>query len=380
MMTKFAPLYFDYAATTPLDPRVIKAMMNALRDDFANPSSGHPAGLAVRQRLETARSAFAEDLGVDARELVFTSGATEADNLALKGCLLHPSQKKRHLITVKTEHKAVLDSAHALSLQGVECSYLDVNAQGLIDLNQLEDALKAGDVALVSVMLVNNETGVIQPLTEISALCRRYEARLHSDAVQALAYVDLKEIFPLVDMLSMSAHKIYGPKGSGALYVRRLPKVRLQAQMNGGGHERGRRSGTLAVHQIIGLCQAGKLALTQRAQRCARVELLRAQLLAALAPAWQSALAESTPHAPHIVNVHSEHPAQQVLTYLEQCGIYLSAGSACQTASADGSYVLRAMGSAYASRSLRISLSHLTSEEEIATLAQCLNQFLEKQS
>ena len=361
--------YFDYAATAPCEPQVAAQLAADLSAPwaFANPGATYQAALASRRRLEDARGALAAVIGADAREIVYTSGATEADNLALKGALAYHGVKQPHLITVQTEHKAVLDPAGALAKVGAKVSVLPVGRDGLLDLDALDEALTAAPT-LVSVMAVNNETGVVQPIAAIAARVHRAGARLHVDAAQALGKLAIDVRAWDVDMLSLSGHKIGAPVGIGALYVRRLPKMRLQAQQHGGGQERGRRSGTSPVALIRAFALAADIAAGERTARWAQVETLRAALLANLPAPMHANLPEETPHVPHIVNLFTGLPAADVLRTADAAGLALAAGSACSAAD-EGSHVLKAMGlGEAAAQSVRISLSHLTTEAELARL------------
>lgn len=361
--------YFDYAATAPCEPQVAAQLAADLSAPwaFANPGATYQAALASRRRLEDARGALAAVIGADAREIVYTSGATEADNLALKGALGYHGVKQPHLITVQTEHKAVLDPAGALAKVGAKVSVLPVGRDGLLDLDALDEALTAAPT-LVSVMAVNNETGVVQPIAAIAARVHRAGARLHVDAAQALGKLAIDVRAWDVDMLSLSGHKIGAPVGIGALYVRRLPKMRLQAQQHGGGQERGRRSGTSPVALIRAFALAADIAAGERTARWAQVETLRAALLANLPAPMHANLPEETPHVPHIVNLFTGLPAADVLRTADAAGLALAAGSACSAAD-EGSHVLKAMGlGEAAAQSVRISLSHLTTEAELARL------------
>ena len=361
--------YFDYAATAPCEPQVAAQLAADLSAPwaFANPGATYQAALASRRRLEDARGALAAVIGADAREIVYTSGATEADNLALKGALGYHGVKQPHLITVQTEHKAVLDPAGALAKVGAKVSVLPVGRDGLLDLDALDEALTAAPT-LVSVMAVNNETGVVQPIAAIAARVHRAGARLHVDAAQALGKLAIDVRAWDVDMLSLSGHKIGAPVGIGALYVRRLPKMRLQAQQHGGGQERGRRSGTSPVALIRAFALAADIAAGERTARWAQVETLRAALLANLPAPMHANLPEETPHVPHIVNLCTGLPAADVLRTADAAGLALAAGSACSAAD-EGSHVLKAMGlGEAAAQSVRISLSHLTTEAELARL------------
>src|SRR5207253_8137505 len=281
-MTPHFPIYMDYGATTPVDPRVVDAMIPWLREHFGNPASrSHAWGWEAEAAVERARGQVAALIGADPREIVWTSGATESDNLALKGAAHFYSSRGKHLITVKTEHKAVLDTTRELERQGFEVTYLDVKDNGLLDMDVFRQALRP-DTILVSVMLVNNEIGVIQDIAQIGEICREKGIIFHCDAAQATGKVEIDLSKLKVDLMSFSAHKTYGPKGIGALYVRRKPRVRIEAQMHGGGHERGMRSGTLATHQIVGMGEAFRIAKQEMATENERVRMLRDKLLRGL--------------------------------------------------------------------------------------------------
>ena len=367
-MTDWA--YFDYAATAPCEPQVAAQLADDLTAPwaFANAGATYQPALESRRRLEDARAQLAAVIGADAREIVFTSGATEADNLALKGALGYHGVKQPHLITVQTEHKAVLDPAGALAKAGAKITMLPVGRDGLLDLDALEAALATAPT-LVSVMAVNNETGVVQPIADIAARVHRAGARLHVDAAQALGKLALDVRGWDVDMLSLSGHKIGAPVGIGALYVRRLPKMRLQAQQHGGGQERGRRSGTSPVALIRAFALAADIAETAREARWQHVAALRATLLAGLPATMHANVPQETAQVPHIVSIFTGRPAADILRAADAARLALAAGSAC-SASDEGSHVLRAMGlSDAAAHSVRVSLSHCTTAAEIARLA-----------
>ena len=369
--------YFDYAATAPCEPQVAAQLAADLTAPwvFANAGATYQPALESRRRLEDARAQLAAAIGADPREIVFTSGATEADNLALKGALGYHGVKQPHLITVQTEHKAVLDPAAILAKAGAKVTVLPVGRDGLLDLAALDEAL-ASAPTLVSVMAVNNETGVIQPIADIADIAARVHragARLHVDAAQALGKLAIDVRAWDVDMLSLSGHKIGAPVGIGALYVRRLPKMRLQAQQHGGGQERGRRSGTSPVALIRALALAADIASNAREARWRYVAALRATLLANLPAAMHTNVPEAAPQVPHIVNIFTGRPAADTLRAADAAGLALAAGSAC-SASDEGSHVLKAMGlGEAATQSLRISLSHLSTEAELARLSAFLH-------
>ena len=368
-MTLSTPVYLDYAATTPVDTRVAQKMAQCLTLDgnFGNPAShSYRFGWLAEEAVDIARNQISDALNCDPREIVFTSGATESNNLAIKGVAQGYSHKGKHIVTVNTEHKAVLDTCEYLETQGFEITYLEVDSQGLISLEQVETALR-DDTILVSVMHVNNEIGVIQDIAAIGALCREKDILFHVDGAQSVGKlaIDLQSL--PIDLLSISAHKIYGPKGMGALYVRRRPKINLVAQMHGGGHERGMRSGTLATHQIVGLGEAIALATQEMSQDVARITQLRDTL-------WQgiSQLSDvycNGEHAPRyagILNVSFGGVDGESLM-MAMNDIAVSSGSACTSASLEPSYVLKALGRSdeLAHAGIRFSLGRFTHLEEI---------------
>ncbi|MCL2074995.1 MAG: IscS subfamily cysteine desulfurase [Betaproteobacteria bacterium] len=371
------PIYLDYAATTPVDPRVAEKMIPYLTANFGNPASrSHSFGWEAESAVEKAREQVADLVGADPKEIIWTSGATESDNLAIKGAAhFYGRDKGKHLITVKTEHKAVLDTMREMERQGYQVTYLDVRENGLIDLEAFKAALTP-DTCLASVMLVNNEIGVIQPIAEIGALCREKGVIFHVDAAQAAGKVaiDLKNL--PVDLMSFSAHKAYGPKGIGALYVRRKPRVRLEAEMHGGGHERGFRSGTLPTHQIVGMGEAFALAREEMAAENARIAGLRDRLLAGLS-GIESAYVNGDLDAriPHNLNVSFAYVEGESLIMAIK-DLAVSSGSACTSASLEPSYVLSALGRSdeLAHSSIRFSLGRFTTEEEIDHAISLLTQ------
>ncbi|MGJ0193523.1 IscS subfamily cysteine desulfurase [Pantoea sp. RRHST58] len=363
------PIYLDYAATTPADPRVASKMMQFLTLDgtFGNPASrSHRFGWQAEEAVDVARNQVAELVNADPREIIFTSGATESDNLALKGAAHAQRARGQHIITSQTEHKAVLDSCKQLESEGFTVTYLTPPANGIITPDAVRAALR-DDTVLVSLMHVNNEIGVIQDIAAIGELCRARDVLFHVDATQSVGKlpIDLSEL--KVDLMSFSAHKLYGPKGIGALYVRRKPKVTIDAQMHGGGHERGMRSGTLPVHQIVGMGEAFQLAREARESEMARLAALRARLWQGLSALdgvqLNGDLAQS---APTILNISfAGVDGESLIMALKD--LALSSGSACTSASMEPSYVLRAIGldEALAHSSLRFSLGRFTTEEEI---------------
>ncbi|MDQ3272001.1 MAG: IscS subfamily cysteine desulfurase, partial [Pseudomonadota bacterium] len=344
METPHFPIYMDYSATNPCDPRVVDAMIPWLREHFGNPASrSHAWGWEAEAAVEKAREQVAELIGADPREIVWTSGATESNNLAIKGAAQFYKTRGKHLITVKTEHKAVLDTCRELERQGFEVTYLDVQADGLLDLEVLRAAIRP-DTILVSVMYVNNEIGVIQAIAAIGALCREKRVIFHVDAAQATGRVDIDLATLPVDLMSLTSHKTYGPKGIGALYVRRKPRVRLEAQMHGGGHERGMRSGTLPTHQIVGMGEAFRLARLEMAQDNAKARALHQRLLDGLKDVEQVFLnGHADKRVPHNLNMSFNFVEGESLI-MGIKGLAVSSGSACTSASLEPSYVLRALG------------------------------------
>jgi cysteine desulfurase len=367
------PIYLDYAATTPVDPRVVQQMIPFLAENFGNPASrSHAFGWAAEEAVESARREVAALIGADAREIAWTSGATESNNLAIKGAAQFHKGKGRHLVTVKTEHKSVLDTMRELERDGFQVSYLDVLPSGLVDLDALRAALRP-DTILVSVMLVNNEIGVIQDIAAIGAICRERGILFHVDAAQATGKVVIDLTTLPVDLMSLSAHKTYGPKGIGALYVRRRPRVRIEAQMHGGGHERGLRSGTLPTHQIVGMGEAYRLARESMAIENERLRALQGRLLAGLQAIPESRVnGDLEQRVPHNLNISFQFVEGESLL-MGMKGVAVSSGSACTSASLEPSYVLRALGLAdeVAHSSIRFSIGRFTSEAEIdAAIAQ----------
>ena len=361
------PIYLDYSATTPVDPRVAEKMIPYLVEKFGNPASrSHSYGWEAEAAVEEAREQVAALVGADAKEIVWTSGATESNNLAIKGAAHFYAGKGKHLITVKTEHKAVLDTMRELERVGFEVTYLDVRDDGLIDLDVLKAALRP-DTTLVSVMFVNNEIGVVQPIAEIGELLRAKGILFHVDAAQATGKVDIDLEKLKVDLMSFSAHKTYGPKGIGALYVRRKPRVRLETQMHGGGHERGFRSGTLATHQIVGMGEAFRLAKLEMASENARIKKLRDRLWNGVSSMDAVYLNGDLVHrVPHNLNVSFAFVEGESMIMAVK-DIAVSSGSACTSASLEPSYVLRALGrdDELAHSSIRFSIGRFTTEEEI---------------
>ena len=365
-MLKF-PIYLDYSATTPVDPRVAEKMIPYLTELFGNPASrSHSYGWTAEKAVEDAREEVAALVNADAKEIIWTSGATESNNLAIKGAAHFYSGKGKHIITLKTEHKAVLDTVRELERQGFEATYLDVQENGLLDVEVLKAAIRP-DTVVVSVMFVNNEVGVIQPIAEIGELCREKGIIFHVDAAQATGKVAIDLATLKVDLMSFSAHKTYGPKGIGALYVRRKPRVRLEAQMHGGGHERGLRSGTLATHQIVGMGEAFRLARLEMAEENARVLALRDRLLAGLTTIEETFVnGDLANRVPHNLNISFAYVEGESLIMAIK-DIAVSSGSACTSASLEPSYVLRALGrnDELAHSSIRFTIGRFTTVEEV---------------
>jgi cysteine desulfurase len=379
-MSPHFPIYMDYGATSPVDQRVVDAMIPWLREHFGNPASrSHAWGWEAEAAVEKAREQVAELIGADPREIVWTSGATESNNLALKGAAQFYKTRGKHLITVKTEHKAVLDTTRELERQGFEVTYLDVQEDGLLDLDKLKSAMRP-DTILVSVMFVNNEIGVIQDIPAIGALCRERGIIFHVDAAQATGKVaiDLKTL--PVDLMSLASHKSYGPKGIGALYVRRKPRVRIEAQMHGGGHERGMRSGTLPTHQIVGMGEAFRIAREEMGTESERIRMLQKRLIDGLSDIEQTFLnGHAEKRVPHNVNISFNFVEGESLI-MGIKGIAVSSGSACTSASLEPSYVLRALGRSdeLAHSSLRMTIGRFTTEEEIDYVVSTLKERVAK--
>ena len=361
------PIYLDYSATTPVDPRVAQKMIPYLTEIFGNPASrSHAFGWKAEQGVEEARAHVAALINADPKEIVWTSGATEGNNLAIKGAAHFYKTKGRHLITQKTEHKAVLDTFRELERQGFEATYLDVEPNGLVSLEKFAAAIRP-DTILASIMMVNNEIGVIQPVWEIAEICRKKGVVFHCDAVQGAGRVEIDMQKFKADLLTMTAHKMYGPKGIGALYVRRKPRVRIEAQIHGGGHERGFRSGTLATHQIVGFGEAARLAKLEMATDNERIRTLRDRLLKELSDIEEIYVNGDLEHRiPHNLNVSFNFVEGESLIMAIK-DIAVSSGSACTSASLEPSYVLRALGrnDELAHSSIRITLGRFTTEEEV---------------
>ena len=366
-MTPHFPIYMDYGATTPCDPRVVDVMIPWLREHFGNPASrSHAWGWEAEEAVEKARVQVAELINADPREIVWTSGATESNNLAIKGAANFYSSRGKHLITVKTEHKAVLDTTRELERQGFEVTYLEVQDDGLLDLDRFKAALRP-DTVLVSVMLVNNEIGVIQDIPAIGAMCRERGILVHVDAAQATGKVTIDMSTLPVDLLSLASHKTYGPKGIGALYVRRKPRVRLEAQMHGGGHERGMRSGTLPTHQCVGMGEAFRIAKLEMGTEIERIRMLQKRLIDGISGMEQVFInGHLERRVPHNINASFNFVEGESLI-MGVKGLAVSSGSACTSASLEPSYVLRALGRSdeLAHSSLRMTIGRFTTVEEI---------------
>ena len=361
------PIYMDYSATTPIDPRVADKMIPYLREQFGNPASrSHMYGWTAEAAVEEARAHVAALVGADPRELIWTSGATESNNLALKGAAQFYKTKGKHIITVKTEHKSVLDTVRELERVGFEATYIEPQDNGLITIAQLEAAIRP-DTILVSVMLVNNEIGVIQPIDDIGALCRSKGIIFHCDAAQATGKVHIDLEKSKVDLMTFTAHKTYGPKGIGALYVRRKPRVRLEAQMHGGGHERGLRSGTLPTHQIVGMGEAFRIAREEMDSEIVRITALRDRLAKGLQEIEEVYINGDMDHrVPHNLNVSFNYVEGESLIMAIK-DIAVSSGSACTSASLEPSYVLRALGRSdeLAHSSIRFTIGRFSTEADI---------------
>ncbi|MDI3380974.1 IscS subfamily cysteine desulfurase [Xenophilus aerolatus] len=366
-VTPHFPIYLDYGATTPVDPRVVDAMIPWLREHFGNPASrSHAWGWEAEEAVEKARTQVADLIGADPREIVWTSGATESNNLAIKGAAHFYKGKGKHLITVKTEHKAVLDVMRELERQGFEVTYLDVEENGLLDLEKFKAAIRP-DTILASVMYVNNEIGVVQDVVALGSLCREKGVIFHVDAAQATGKLEIDVKTLPIDLMSLASHKTYGPKGIGALYVRRKPRVRLEAQMHGGGHERGMRSGTLPTHQIVGMGEAFRIAKEEMKDDIAKAQRLQKRLLDGLKDVEQVFINGDLEHrVPHNLNMSFNFVEGESLI-MGIKGLAVSSGSACTSASLEPSYVLRALGRSdeLAHSSLRMTIGRFTTEKEI---------------
>ncbi|MGM3275890.1 IscS subfamily cysteine desulfurase [Ralstonia sp. 24A2] len=374
MSTLHLPIYMDYSATTPVDPRVVDKMIPYLRESFGNPASrSHPFGWEAEKAVETAREQVAALVNADPREIVWTSGATESDNLAIKGAANFYSSKGKHIITVKTEHKAVLDTTRELERQGFEVTYLDVKDNGLIDIEVFKQTIRP-DTILASVMMVNNEIGVIQDIEQLGEICREKGVIFHVDAAQATGKVEIDLQKLKVDLMSFSAHKTYGPKGIGALYVRRKPRIRIEAQMHGGGHERGMRSGTLATHQIVGMGEAFRIAKEEMATENERIRMLRDRLYRGLNTMEEVYVnGDMDARVPHNLNISFNFVEGESLIMAIK-DVAVSSGSACTSASLEPSYVLRALGrnDELAHSSIRFTVGRFTTEEEVDYVVELL--------
>ncbi len=361
------PIYLDYSATTPVDPRVAQKMIPYLTENFGNPASrSHAFGWKAEEGVEQARGHVAALIGADPKEIVWTSGATEGNNLAIKGAAQFNKTRGKHLITQKTEHKATLDTMRELERQGFECTYLEVQENGLVDLKQFEAAIRP-DTIVASIMMVNNEIGVVQPIAEIGEICRARGIVFHCDAVQAAGKLPVDLGTLKVDLLTITAHKMYGPKGIGALYVRRKPRVRIEPQIHGGGHERGLRSGTLATHQIVGFGEAARLAKLEMATDNERIRALRDRLWKGVASMEEVVVnGDMERRIPGNLNVSFNYVEGESLI-MAMKDIAVSSGSACTSASLEPSYVLRALGRSdeLAHSSIRFTLGKFTTEEEV---------------
>ncbi|CAB3784666.1 Cysteine desulfurase IscS [Paraburkholderia ultramafica] len=374
------PIYMDYSATTPIDPRVVDKMIPYLREQFGNPASrSHSYGWAAERAVEEARENVAALVNADPREIIWTSGATESDNLALKGAAHFYKSKGKHIVTVKTEHKAVLDTCRELEREGFDVTYLDVKDDGLIDLDTFKAALRP-DTILVSVMSVNNEIGVIQDIEAIGEITREKGIIFHVDAAQATGKVEIDLQKLKVDLMSFSAHKTYGPKGIGALYVRRKPRIRIEAQMHGGGHERGMRSGTLATHQIVGMGEAFRIAHEEMATENERIRMLRDRLLNGLSDIEEVYVnGDMEQRVPHNLNISFNFVEGESLIMAVK-DVAVSSGSACTSASLEPSYVLRALGrnDELAHSSIRFTVGRFTTEQDVDYVINLLTSKISK--
>jgi len=374
------PIYLDYSATTPVDPRVAAKMMTYLTEHFGNPASrSHPFGWEAEKGVEEARAHVAALINADVREIIWTSGATEGNNLAIKGAAQFYKTKGKHLITQKTEHTAVLDTCRELERQGFEVTYLEVEESGLVDIGKFKAAIRP-DTIIASIMMVNNEIGVIQPVGEIGEICREKGIIFHCDAVQAAGKVEIDVTKLKIDLLTLTAHKMYGPKGVGALYVRRKPRVRIEAQIHGGGHERGFRSGTLATHQIVGFGEAARIARAEMVTDNERIRALREKLWNSIRTMEEVYINGDMEHRiPGNLNVSFNFVEGESLIMAIK-DIAVSSGSACTSASLEPSYVLRALGRSdeLAHSSIRFTLGKYTTEEEIDYAADLLKRKIAK--
>jgi cysteine desulfurase len=374
------PIYMDYSATTPVDPRVVDKMIPYLREQFGNPASrSHQYGWDAERAVEEARENVAKLVNCDPREIIWTSGATESDNLAIKGAAHFYKSKGKHIITVKTEHKAVLDTCRELEREGFEVTYLDVKDNGLLDLDKLQAAIRP-DTILVSVMSVNNEIGVIQDVAAIGEITRAKGIVFHVDAAQATGKIEIDLDKLKVDLMSFSAHKTYGPKGIGALFVRRKPRIRIEAQMHGGGHERGMRSGTLATHQIVGMGEAFRIAREEMAVENERIRMLRDRLLNGLKDMEEVYVnGDMEARVPHNLNISFNFVEGESLIMAVK-DVAVSSGSACTSASLEPSYVLRALGrnDELAHSSIRFTVGRFTTEQDVDYVINLLKGKIQK--
>ncbi len=380
MSTPHFPVYMDYSATNPCDPRVVDAMVPWLYEHFGNPASrSHAWGWEAEAAVENARGQIAALINADPREIVWTSGATESNNLAIKGAAQFYKGKGKHLITVKTEHKAVLDTCRELERQGFEVTYMDVQEDGLLNLDAFRAAIRP-DTILASVMFVNNEIGVVQDIASIGAICREKGVFFHVDAAQATGRVDIDLSTLPVDLMSLTSHKTYGPKGIGALYVRRKPRIRIEAQMHGGGHERGMRSGTLPTHQCVGMGEVYRIAKEEMAEENLRIKALQDRLLAGLSQIEEVFInGHKDQRVPHNLNMSFNYVEGESLI-MGIKGMAVSSGSACTSASLEPSYVLRALGRSdeLAHSSLRMTIGRWTTEAEIDYAIETIKANVEK--
>ena len=374
------PIYMDYSATTPVDPRVAEKMIPFITEDFGNPASrSHPYGWTAEKAVENARKEVAKLVNADPREIIWTSGATESNNLAIKGASNFYSSKGKHIITMATEHKAVIDAVREMERLGYETTFLVPEPNGLVDIEKFKAALRP-DTVLATIMLVNNEIGVVQDIEELGNICRENKIIFHVDAAQATGKVaiDLEKL--PVDLMSFSAHKTYGPKGVGALYVRRKPRIRIEAQMHGGGHERGMRSGTLATHQIVGMGEAFRIAREEMQEENARIEKLQKRLLDGLTEIEETYInGDLDKRVPHNLNISFNYVEGESLIMAIK-GIAVSSGSACTSASLEPSYVLRALGRSdeLAHSSIRFSIGRFTTEKDVDYTIELLKEKIGK--
>ncbi|MBT5411319.1 MAG: IscS subfamily cysteine desulfurase [Nitrosomonadales bacterium] len=368
------PIYMDYSSTTPVDPRVAEKMIPFITEDFGNPASrSHPYGWTAEKAVETARKEVAKLVNADPREIVWTSGATESNNLAIKGAGNFYSTKGKHIVTLATEHKAVIDAVREMERLGFTTTFLQPEPDGLVNIEKFKAALRP-DTVLASVMMVNNEIGVIQDITAIGNICREQNIIFHVDAAQATGKVEIDlEKLP-VDLMSFSAHKTYGPKGIGALYVRRKPRIRIEAQIHGGGQERGMRSGTLATHQIVGMGEAFRIAREEMGEENARIKKMQHRLYEGLTEIDETYVnGDLEKRVPHNLNISFNYVEGESLVMAIK-GIAVSSGSACTSASLEPSYVLRSLGRSdeMAHSSIRFSIGRFTKEEDIDYTIQLL--------